>query len=126
VWQTDPGTGLPTRRMASATISLTTPTGVVERYKVEMISDPVYMQGGGYWTGYDDGLGRGVYRGEMHHEGEVWDVSHPVRIVEPKGWKMERNSWAEAWGRCTNIDDPTQTGTGHLECVVVGPYEGLT
>ena len=34
----------------------------------------VYCQGGGYFGGFDDGLGQGVYRGDYHDEGEVWDV----------------------------------------------------
>ena len=118
--------GLPVRRLASSTISLTRPDGGVERYLVETISDPVYLQGGGYFGGYHDGLGRGVYRGDDHGEGDVWDVSHPVVAHEPSGrLRLQRDSWAETWGRCTSLDDPTQTGTGHLECVVVGPYPGF-
>ena len=37
----------------------------------------VYCQGGGYFGGFDDGLGQGVYRGDYHVEGEVWDVTPP-------------------------------------------------
>ena len=115
--------GANVKRLASATISLTRPDGSVERYLVETISYPVYLQGGGYFGGYHDGLGRGVYRGEDHGEGDVWDVSHPVVAVEPTGTlQMNYWSWAETWGRCTDLDNPSQTGTGHLECVVVGPY----
>ena len=114
--------GSAVRRLADATVSLTRPDGGLERYLVETISDPVYLQAGGYFGGYDDGLGRGVFRGESVSEGEEWDVSHPVKVVEPKGWKLNAHSWAETWGRCTSLDDPTDTGTGHLECVVVGPY----
>lgn len=124
-WQVD-SDGRRLRRLIDGEISLTRPDGVVERYHVAMISGPVYMQGGGYWAGFDDGLGRGVYRGELHHEGEVWDVSHPTVVVEPKGiMTLQRDSWAEAWGRCTNVDDAADTGTGHLECVVIGPYPGF-
>ena len=117
--------GHPVRRLAEATVSLTRPDRGVERYLVETISNPVYLQGGGYFGGYDDGLGRGVYRGDLISEGEVWDVSHPVNVVEPKGWTLNRYSYAETWGRCTNLDDPTDSGTGHLESVVLGPYPGF-
>ena len=41
----------------------------------------VYCQGGGYFGGFDDGLGQGVYRGDYHEEGEVWDVCHPTQVV---------------------------------------------
>ena len=117
--------GRPVRRLAEATVALTRPDGEVERYRIEPISDPVYLQGGGYWTGWDDQRGRGVYRGDLVDEGEIWDVSHPVEVVEPKGWTLRPDHYAEAWGRCTNLDDPADTGTGHLEAVVLGPYPGF-
>lgn len=116
--------GRPLRRMARGTVTLDRPDGGTERYLVEPVSGPVYLQGGGYWAGFDDGLGRGVYRGELHDEGERWDVSHPTHVVEPKGLRLRDDHWAEAWARCTSLDDGSQ-GTGHLECVVVGPYPGF-
>lgn len=112
------------RRMAEAVIELDRPDGGVERYLVQSLSGPVYLQGGGYWNGFDDGLGRGVYRGDLHDEGEEWDVSHPTRVVEPKGVRLRDDSWAQAWARCTSLDDGA-VGTGHLECVVVGPFPGF-
>ena len=111
--------------LRDCTVALTRPDGAIERYRIEPISDPVYLQGGGYWTGWDDELGRGVYRGDLVDEGETWDVSHPVDVIEPKGIGLRPNHYAEAWGRCTNVDDPSDTGTGHLESVVVGPYPGF-
>ena len=54
-----------------------------DRYRVDPVGSPAYLQGGGYHEGFDDGLGRGVYRGEDHREAEVWDVSHPVDVVDP-------------------------------------------
>lgn len=123
-WVTEDG--LPLRRMRSATVELDRPQGGVERYLIEPLSGPVYLQGGGYWAGFDDGLGRGVYRGDLHHEGEDWDVSHPTCVVEPKGiMALRADSWAQQWARCTSLDDPSVSGTGHLECVVVGPYPGF-
>lgn len=118
--------GVPVRRLRDSTVVLTRPDGGTERYRIEPVSDPVYLQGGGYWTGWDDQRGRGVYRGELVDEGEVWDVSHPVEVIEPKGMTLRPDHYAEAWGRCTNLDDPTDTGTGHLESVVMGPYPGFT
>ena len=107
--------------MRACTIRLTRPDGGVESYRVDTISDPVYLQGGGYWNGWNDGLGRGVYRGDDVHEHDVWDVSHPTRVTEPTGTvRFQRDAYAETWGRCTNLDDPADTGTGHLECVVLG------
>ena len=112
-------------RLRSGTVSLTRPDGVVERYLVEPISYPVYLQGGGYFGGFDDGLGRGAYRGDLHHEGDVWDIDRGITVTAPAHVQLNRAHYAEAWGRCTNLDDPTDSGTGHLECVVLGPYSGM-
>jgi hypothetical protein len=122
-WETEGGR--PLRRARRSTITLTRPDGSTERYRVESISQPVYLQGGGYHGGFDDGLGRGVYRGDDHAEGEVWTIDHPTRVGEPKGWKLHPEAYAEQWASCTNLDDPEDRGTGHFECVVFGPYPGL-
>ena len=116
--------GQPTTRLESAIVHLTRPDGVVESYRIEPISYPVYLQGGGYHSGFDDGLGRGVYRGDFHHEGEVWEIDRVIGVTTPHPVKLNRSHYAEAWGRCTNLADPSDTGTGHLESVVLGPYEG--
>jgi hypothetical protein len=85
------------------------------------------MQGGGYWGGFDDGLGRGVYRGEEHIEGDVWDVSQPTRVCDEQGREIPQanGAWAETFARFSNLDDPEETGLGLLECVVSGPYPGV-
>ncbi len=113
-------------RLAEAVIRLTRLDGSVERYRIEPISFPVYLQGGGYFGGYDDGLGRGVYRGDLRGEGESWQIDRAVSVVAPKEIALNRWHYAESWGRCTNLDDPSDTGTGHLECVVLGPYPGFS
>lgn len=114
------------RRLDRSEVTLRRPDGGTDRWLVETISPPCYCLGGGYWNGFDDHKGRGTYRGDLHHEGEVWDIAHPTRIVDPKGVAQPRNEWAETWGRFTNLDDPTEVGYGHLECVVLGPYPGVT
>jgi hypothetical protein len=115
------------RRLLRGVVELTRPDGTLDRFGLELVGPPVYMQGGGYWQGFDDGLGRGVYRGDEHHEGEVWDVSDPSRIGDPTGTVRERpDAWAEGFGRFWNLDDPAENGIGHLECVVSGPYPGFS
>ncbi len=79
----------------------------------------VYCQGGGYFGGFDDGLGQGVYRGDYHVEGEVWDVSHPTEVVDANGKRFEFDyAWAESFTRLKHGD---QTGLAHYECVVFQP-----
>ena len=77
----------------------------------------VYCQGGGYFGGFDDGLGQGVYRGEEHFEGEVWDVGHPTEITDSTGRSFSfDHAWAENFTRLT-CDGAT--GLAHHECVVI-------
>ena len=76
------------RRLRSGTVELVDAEGTARTYAIEDLGW-VYCQGGGYFGGFDDGLGQGVYRGEYHEEGEVWDVSHPTQMVEANGRAFE-------------------------------------
>jgi hypothetical protein len=109
--------GLP--RAASTRVTFTRPDGGQDRYELTPVGSPAYLQGGGYHDGFADRQGRGVFRGEEHSEGEVWDVSHPVDVVDPAGWFVPRpDAWAEHFATCVNLDDPADRGFGHLECVL--------
>ena len=112
------------RRLRSGTFQLTDAEGVVRRYQVEDLGW-VYCQGGGYFGGFNDGLGQGVYRGDYHVEGEVWDVSHPTQIVDDAGRTFEfDHAWAENFTRLTSDG---QVGLAHFECVVISePQEWTT
>ena len=100
-------------------MSFTRPDGTVDRFELTPVGSPVYLQGGGYHDGFTDRLGRGVYRGDDHGEGEVWDVTHPVDVGDPGGWFRQRpDAWAEHFATCVNLDDPADRGFGHLECVL--------
>ncbi len=91
--------------------------GVARDYQFEDLGW-VYCQGGGYFGGFDDGLGQGVYRGEYHAEGEVWDVSHPTTVVDVtsgRAFQFEHD-WAESFVRVTQSG---RTGMAHYEAVVV-------
>lgn len=107
-------------RLDTSTVSFLRPDGGHDRYRIDPVGHPAYLQGGGYHDGFDDHLGRGVYRGDDHGEGETWVVGHPVEVGDPSGlFRPRRDAWAEQFARCTNLDDPTDTGFGHLECVIV-------
>lgn len=106
-------------RLRRGRIGLRRPDGGVERFGFEVIGWPVYLEGGGYRQGFDDHLGRGIFRGEAHDEGERWDITDPSRIGDPTGRVVERaDAWAENFGTFWNIDDEDERGIGHLECVV--------
>jgi hypothetical protein len=102
------------RRLARGSFRLTAVDGSVREYEFEDLGW-VYCQGGGYFGGFDDGLGQGVYRGDDHFEGEVWDVSHPTTIVDGSGREFEvEHDWAESF---TTVRYDGTTGLAHYECV---------
>ena len=83
--------------MSPRHVPLTDVEATVRDYEFEDLGW-VYCQGGGYFGGFDDGLGQGVYRGDEHFEGEVWDVSHPTTIVDASGRSFEfEHDWAESF-----------------------------
>jgi hypothetical protein len=102
------------RRLRSGTFRLTDVEGRVYDYELTDLGW-VYCQGGGYFGGFDDGLGQGVYRGDYHAEGEVWDVSHPTTLVDAGGRPFEfEHDWAENF---TLVRHAGTTGLAHHECV---------
>ena len=109
------------RRLRSGMFQLTDAEGAVRRYEVTDLGW-VYTQGGGYFGGFNDGLGQGVYRGDHHVEGEVWDVSHPTEVVDEAGRAFEfDHAWAENF---TRLASDGATGLGHFECVVITEPQG--
>ncbi len=116
-------------RFKRGKIHLTRPDGVVENYQLEVVSEPVYMLAGGYAHGWNDRLGRGVFRGELLVEGEVWDVSHPTKVFDDDGNEIPQmsggGSYAELSTVYTNMDDPSDTGVGILECAIMTEFEGV-
>ncbi len=104
------------RRLRGGSFRLTDADGGRHEYTVEDLGW-VYCQGGGYFGGFDDGLGQGVYRGDYHVEGEVWDVSHPTEVVGADGVAFEfDHAWAENFTRLTSDG---AHGLAHFECVVI-------
>jgi hypothetical protein len=103
------------RRVRAGSFRLTDVDGVERTYGFSDLGW-VYCQGGGYFGGFDDHLGQGVYRGDEHVEGEVWDVSHPTRVVDAAGRDFEfEHDWAESFVSLQG----EHTGLAHFECVVI-------
>lgn len=108
------------RRAKSGLVVITDIEGRVRRLQVDDLGW-VYCQGGGYFGGFNDRLGQGVYRGVSHIEGESWDVSHPTDIVgaDRAAFRFDHD-WAENFMRVTDHDDGS-VGLAHYECVVIDP-----
>jgi hypothetical protein len=104
------------RRVRSGEFQLTDIDGLQREYRFRDLGW-VYCQGGGYFGGFDDRLGQGVFRGEYHEEGEVWDVGHPTTIVDDAGRSFEfDHDWAESF---VLLETPAGPGLAHYECVVI-------
>ena len=111
------------RRLRSGRFRLTDADGAEHDHEVADLGW-VYCQGGGYFGGFDDGLGQGVYRGDYHVEGEVWDVSRPTEVVDADGRSFEfDHAWAENFTLVTN---GAARGLAHFECVVIQQAQGWT
>ncbi len=112
-------------RISGGSFTMTDAEGIRREFEIEDMGW-VYCQGGGYFSGFNDRLGQGVYRGEYHEEGEVWDCTHPVKIIDSDGNEVEFPTvLAESFVRLKSGD---QVGTAHFECAAFGPYPryGLT
>ena len=112
-------------RIKSGNFALTDAEGTLREFELEDMGW-VYCQGGGYFGGFNDRLGQGAYRGDFHEEGEVWDCSHPYKIIDPEGEEIDFGSvLAESFVR---LKSGNQVGTAHFECAAFGPYPryGLT
>ena len=108
------------RRLSGGRFTLADAEGGTHSYTVEDLGW-VYCQGGGYFGGWNDGLGQGIFRGDSYAEGEVWDVSHPTTVVDADGRSFEfDHDWAESFVRLTG---PEGTGAAHYECVVIREAE---
>ncbi len=104
------------RRVRSGTFRLTDAEGSERSYAFDDLGW-VYCQGGGYFGGFDDHLGQGVYRGDLHVEGEVWDVTHPTQIIDEAGNAFEfDHDWAESF---VLLRTEEEIGLAHFECVVI-------
>jgi hypothetical protein len=86
----------------------------------------IAMQGLGYSGGYSDGRGLGAWRGADHVESDVWDVSHPSKVVAADGATKEH------WHRIQPVAvsarlvpaagaaEQTSQGTGSMTLTIAG------
>ena len=78
------------------------------------------MQGLGYSGGYDDGRGLGAWRGQTHLESDVWDVSHPSKVVYPDGSEKEHWHRIQPVSIEANFEGLTSRGIGSQTFTIAG------
>ena len=109
-----------TRRFRRAGVVVTFEGGRHLRLAVEARGSSIAMQGLGYSGGYNDGKGLGVWRGENHRESDVWDVSHPSKIVHPDGTQKEHWHRIQPVGIVAGFNGEASQGTGSMTLTIAG------
>ncbi len=109
-----------TRRFRRAGVIATFEDG--KQLQLELLAQgpSVAMQGLGYSGGYNDGRGLGAWRGETCLESDIWDVSHPAKVVYPDG--SEKVHWhrIQPVAIKADYDGKTSSGTGSMTLTIAG------
>lgn len=117
-----------TRRFSECTLSATLPDGDQVQTHCAALGSAIAMQGLGYSGGYNDHAGLGVWRGDNHLEFDVWDVSHPARIVYPDRRSNEHWHRIQPVAVSTDRSAESSKGIGSLTLIMSGhlPQFGLS
>ncbi len=109
-----------TRRFRVAQVRATFAGGRQLLLEVTARGASIAMQGLGYSGGYNDGRGLGAWRGQDHLESDVWDVSHPSKIVYPDGSQKEHWHRIQPVGIEADFGGAASSGTGSMTLTVAG------
>ena len=109
-----------TRRFRAAEVRANFEDGAELTLAVDARGASIAMQGLGYSGGYDDGRGLGAWRGENHLEHDLWDVSHPSKIVYPDGSVKEHWHRIQPVGVNADFGGEASRGTGSMTLTVAG------
>jgi hypothetical protein len=90
------------------------------RIDAQAIGSSIAMQGLGYSGGFDDGKGLGAWRGAQHLESDVWDVSHPSKIVYPDGASKEHWHRIQPVQLTADFDGQSSQGMGSMTLTIAG------
>ena len=109
-----------TRRFRRAGVVATFEDGKQLQLEVLAQGSSIAMQGLGYSGGYNDGRGLGAWRGETCLESDIWDVSHPSKVVYPDG--SEKVHWhrIQPVAIKADYDGETSSGTGSMTLTIAG------
>ena len=116
VAQLHPGT----KRFRSALVRATFDDGKQLALDLTALGSAIAMQGLGYSGGYVDGRGLGAWRAENHLEADVYDVSHPSKVVYPDGSEKEHWHRIQPVGIRADFDGAASSGTGSMTLTIAG------
>ena len=109
-----------TRRFRVAQVRATFDDGKLLLLDVAARGASIAMQGLGYSGGYDDGRGLGAWRGVQHLESDVWDVSHPSRVVYPDGSQKEHWHRIQPVAIEADVGGTASRGAGSMTLTIAG------
>ncbi len=109
-----------TRRFRRAGVVATFENGKKLSLDVVAHGASIAMQGLGYSGGYNDGRGLGAWRGENHLESDVWDVSHPAKVILPDGTEKVHWHRIQPVSITADLDGETSTGTASMTLTIAG------
>lgn len=110
-----------TDRPCGGKIQLDGEDGETRHYELELVGTPADVQAGGYYGGWSDNLGPGIYRGDEVIEYDDYDVSPgPVKTGPPHVPVAQRYGPTEYPMRL--IGSNGEAGMAHFEHTISGPY----
>ena len=109
-----------TRRFRQASVEATLEDGRILHITVHASGSSIAMQGLGYSGGYNDGKGLGAWRAENHLETDVWDVSHPSKIVYADGTQKEHWHRIQPVKLSADLNGEASTGMGSMTLTIAG------
>jgi len=90
------------------------------RFELDAQGASIAMQGLGYSGGFNDGRGLGAWRGETCLETDVWDVSHPAKVVYPDGTEKVHWHRIQPVSIAASLNGETSQGTGSMTLTIAG------
>lgn len=106
---------------AGGTLELDGEDGETRRYTLALAGTPADVQAGGYYRGWHDGLGPGVYRGPEHLEYDSYDVTPGAAPCGPPHVPPERRLGPTEFPMSL-IGPGGAAGMAHFEHTISGPY----
>ncbi|WP_298288664.1 hypothetical protein [Novosphingobium sp.] len=90
------------------------------RLELDAQGASIAMQGLGYSGGFNDGRGLGAWRGETWLETDVWDVSHPAKVIYPDGTEKVHWHRIQPVSIKASLNREASTGTGSMTLTIAG------
>lgn len=110
-----------TTRPTGGTIELDGEDGVTRKYTLKLVGTPADVQAGGYYRGWSDNLGPGIYRGAAVVEHNHYDVSPGGAITGPPH-VPEKFRLGPTEYPMQMIGPGGAEGMAHFEHTMNGPY----